>query len=408
MLRIAIVGFGGYGWNLVKRMDDPRWRDRCELVAAADIRLDKFADRAKELSDRGVEVYGDAIEMFERLRGRCEAVHIATSIHSHAPLMIEAAARGFHVYLEKPPAATVQEVDRMIEAQQAAGVVCLVGFQQIHGADAQFLKQRIASGRLGRIRTMACRAGWPRGAAYYARNEWAGLLRSGEGWVLDGPATNALAHQLNNLLFLAGQGARDYASPARVRAELYAAGPVESHNTAAIEMETPGGVRALFLGSHCTQETFGPIVEIRAERAEVLWHPFKRVEITYADGATEAAENDEAVANMIANFLDAAEHNDPSEVRCSLADARNMALALNGAHESSGSIHRIDVPAVHTVDPGTDNERTVVEGLDDLVTRAAEHCCLFSDLADAPAWSVPTKPYDLTSYTSFPQQFRCE
>jgi len=346
--------------------------------------------------------------MFDRLQGRCEAVHIATSIHSHAPLMVEAASRGYHVYLEKPPAATVQEVDRMIEAQQAAGVVCLVGFQQIHGADAQFLKQRVASGRLGAIRTMACRAGWPRGAAYYSRNEWAGLLRSGEAWVLDGPATNALAHQLNNLLFLAGRGESDYAPPVRVRAELYAAGPVQSHNTAAIEMETADGVRAVFLGSHCTQETFGPIVEIRAEQAEALWHPFDRVEITYADGATETAENDEAVANMIANFLDAIEHNDPSEVRCSLADARNMALALNGAHESSGSIHRIDGPVVRTVNPGTDDERTVVEGMDALLPRAAERCCLPSDLDPAPAWAVTTDAYDLSGYTGFPRHFHCE
>ena len=34
--------------------------------------------------------------------------------------------------------------------------------------------------------------------------------------------------------------------------------------------------------------------------------------------------------------------------------------------------------------------------------------CLLSDLEPAPAWAAATEPYDLTGYTTFPQQFRCE
>jgi hypothetical protein len=85
-----------------------------------------------------------------------------------------------------------------------------------------------------------------------------------------------------------------------------------------------------------------------------------------------------------------------------------MALALDGAHESSGRVHRIDGSAAQTVDAGTDDERTVVEGMDDLLIRAAEGRCLLSDLDAAPTWTAATEPYDLTNYEGFPQQFTCK
>jgi len=408
MVRVAIVGIGGYGWGLVQVIRRVAEAAGCRLVAAADARLAAFPERADELSAAGVELFGDALAMFDALRGRCDAVYIATGIPSHAPLAIAAAQAGYHVHLEKPPAATVQEVDRMLEVFRAAGRFCLVGFQALHGRDIRFVKERVVSGRLGRVKTLACHAGWPRTRAYYERTEWAGRLRVGEAWVLDGPAMNALAHQVTNMLFLASPEPGRLATPTSVRAELYAAGPIESHDTAAIEICTAEGPTAYFLASHCTEGSFGPVIELEAEGDRVAWSMRDGATIRYADGSRETCEapGDAAREAMVANFVEAVRAGDGSRLRCPLAQTRRFVLALDGAHESSGRIHRVDRACCHRLDAGTAEARTVVDGLDERIRSAAERRCLLSDLPDAPSWAAASQPFDLGGYGAFPQRFR--
>ena len=135
-----------------------------------------------------------------------------------------------------------------------------------------------------------------------ARNDWAGRLKTpGGDWVLDGPASNALAHQVNNMLYVVSPEAGRYALPRAVRAELYAAGPVDSHNTAAIEIHCLRDTRAYWIASHCADAQFGPLMDIHAENALVAWRPERTVEITYADGTTETCEGDKSSPNMIAS-----------------------------------------------------------------------------------------------------------
>ncbi len=406
MVRVAIVGIGGYGWELIKGLRAVASEADCQLVAAADNDLDELFDQADELRKADVELFDDAVTMFTAVRKRCDAVYIASSIHTHAPLTIAAAETGYHVHLEKPPAASIQDLDQMLQALAAHKKMCLVGFQAIHSADIRCLKERVVAGRLGAVQSLTCCAGWPRNRAYYLRNAWAGELRVGKHWVLDGPATNALSHQLMNMLFLASPEPDGFASPASVRAELYAAGPVSSHDTAAIEVRTVEGPAIVLLVSHCTQENFGPVIEIVAERGTVRWQMGKGATITYSDGTTETcpAEPDSGRRKMLLNFLEAVRENDPERLRCPLAATRGFVLALDGAHESSVRVRRIPPDQITRVGE-REEARTVVAGLDDALRRAAEARCLLSDLPDAPPWAVATQHFDLAGYSRFPQRF---
>jgi predicted dehydrogenase len=299
---------------------------------------------------------------------------------------------------------------------------------------------RVVAGRLGRVKTLACHAGWPRNRAYYARNDWAGKLRCGDTWVLDGPATNALAHQITNLLFLASSEPNRLATPMSVRAELYAAGEVESHDTAAIEIRTAEGPAAYFLASHCSEANFGPIIEIEAERGKVLWTTRDGAKITYTHGhppdvprsacptvssppartdtagqasrgtagsATESCPAADGRDKMVANFIEAVRANDPSLLRCPLSETRAFVLALDAAHESSRSIHRISPDHTRQVGDGAE-ARTIVSGLDDLLARAAANRQLFSGPAGRPPWVTATEAFPLAGYTIFPQRFGLE
>ncbi len=405
MVRLAIIGFGGYGWSMVDNIRKLSAEEGCTLVAAADGRLADLGDKAAQLRQAGVALYDDAMKMLAEFKGRCDAVYIATGINTHELFAVAAARAGYHVLLEKPPAATVQEVDRMLAALRENGRMCLVGFQAMHGNDLLGLRSRIAAGRLGRIRTITCRAGWPRNKTYYGRNNWAGKLKVGDAWVLDSPTANALAHQVANLLALAGDD-RSFATPAWVRAELYAAGDVESHDTAAIEILSTGGTRMLFLNTHCSQGQFGPILEIEGESGTALWTMYQQAAITYADGTSESFAHDPLqVPKMLTNFIQAVRGNDASLLRCPLETTRNMVLALDGAHESSGRVNRIDAPFKHKDAVGTGEERTIVDGLDQAIADAAAGRCLFSDLPTPPAWAVKTPRFSMSGYEAFPVRF---
>ena len=408
VIQLAAVGIGGYGGKLLQQLEEARLPLRCRLVTAADTRLEAMPRPAEDLRSRGVRLYDDAIEMFEDQRGRCDAVYIASSIHTHAPLTIAAARCGYHVHLEKPPAATVQEVDDMLAALDRAGRICLVGFQALHG-HMRLILDRIAAGRLGRVRQITCSAGWPRNQAYYQRNEWAGRLRCGERWVLDGPATNALAHQLAHMLAMASGRPGALATPTAVRAELYAAGPVESHNAAALEVRTAEGPVVRFYCTHANAEQFGPAIRVQAERGAAEYVHAAGSTVRYDDGAEEHRDNDGTEqAEMIANFLGALRAGRGDELRCSLAEARNYVLALDGAHESSAAVHRIAEEHWRTEGDTPRERHVVVDGLDEALVRAERLGTMLSDLPDAPPWAVATEPFDLAGYRSFPQRFRCD
>jgi len=409
MIPVAVVGVGGYGGGLIEQLSRVGESCGCQLVAAADANLPALPEQAEALRRRGVGLYQDAVEMLRGLRGRCQGVYIASSIPTHTELTVEAARCGYHVNLEKPPAATVQEVDEMLAVVEKHRRICVVGFQAVHSNEIRFIKDGLASGKLGRIQTITCRTGWPRGDSYYSRTDWAGKLRAADRWVLDGPATNALAHQITNLLLLASPHPYHLARCASVRAELYAAAAAEAHDTAAIEMRTDAGLSVHFLATLSPKTQHGPILQVVAERGRAVYNYGGPTEITYADGTSESCPFDppHGRENMLAEFVKAVHTGDGSHLRCDLSNARQMTLATDGAHESSGRIHRIPPAFCRTENPGTKDQTTVLEGIDELMRAAADRACLFSDLPDAPKWTVATEPFDLAGYARFPQRFRC-
>ena len=414
MVNIVVVGIGGYGRTLLDLLLANQDRLDCRVVAAADTRLGSLAKQdqaiAARLSAQGAELFDDAIKMYAAWKGRAQAAYVATGIPSHEPLAIAAMEAGFHLHLEKPPAATAQEVDRILDASARTGRMILVGFHFMHSQTLHAIKQRLLDGRLGPVQSIGCWALWPRDRRYFTRNDWSGRLRSGRRWVLDGPMTNALAHEIANLLYLCGPTPLEWADPAGVRAELYAAGPVESHDTAAVEIIMAGGARTHFLATHCCQspDQVGPNFVIQAQRGRVVYDHETGAAVTYADGTGERIDlqKEHPRAAMIQNFVEAVRAGDASILRCPLEQARKMVLVADAAHESSGTIHRIGPEFSMVSDADSDRQRTHVAGIDAAIERAAREGRLLSDLDDPPPWAVRTTGFDPAGYRQFPKNFR--
>lgn len=78
-----------------------------------------------------------------------DGIVLATPTATHAPLTEAAAARGWHVLVEKPLADSLDAADRMIAAAEAAGVRVLVGHHRRHHPRVVRLREILADGRLG-------------------------------------------------------------------------------------------------------------------------------------------------------------------------------------------------------------------------------------------------------------------
>ncbi len=78
-------------------------------------------------------------------------IDISTPGDSHAPIAVEAARSGKHIFCEKPLANTLDEARQMIAAVREAGVVGMVNFNYRRVPAVQLARRLIDEGRIGTI-----------------------------------------------------------------------------------------------------------------------------------------------------------------------------------------------------------------------------------------------------------------
>ncbi len=341
-VRFVVIGLGGYG---LVHIDAVRWlarqeRGRLAGVVALAIDRDARPRLAAELESEGVVLYGSVEDFFARGVNTTDVLTVPIGIHQHVPVAIRALEAGLHVYCEKPVAATVQDVDRLIEAEARSDRKVAVGFQHLYSVSMQRLKELLTAGRLGKVRDISLLCGWPRSVQYFQRNEWAGRLRVGDDWILDSPANNAHAHYVMNALYLASSEPEAAASPETVRAELWRAHKIESADTVQCHITTAGGVHVRILVTHAGGAPNGPAMHIVGDKGRVYWLTDEgRTTVRFADGGQESFDNRSHALwryDGFKNFVDAIDGR--ARVICTPAIARAQTLAVNLMHESCRSI----------------------------------------------------------------------
>ena len=97
-------------------------------------------------------IEGAGVPHFARIEDvdvAADAIVLATPSHLHADHAELAAARGWHMLIEKPVAHSLEAADRIIAAATQAGVRTLVGHHRRHHAQVAALKQMIDAGAIG-------------------------------------------------------------------------------------------------------------------------------------------------------------------------------------------------------------------------------------------------------------------
>ncbi len=143
-IRVAVVGFGYWGPNLVRNLD--RLGD-AELVAACDLSEDNLAKFS------ALYPYVETTLNLEAMLARddIEAVVVATSAPSHYAIAKRALEAGKHCFVEKPLTLTSTDAEALVRLADERGLVLMVGHLMEYHSAINWVRDCIASGELGDI-----------------------------------------------------------------------------------------------------------------------------------------------------------------------------------------------------------------------------------------------------------------
>jgi predicted dehydrogenase len=390
---------------LIKRICD--LPDKIKLIAVTSNPARKDSGRSF-CQSKGIPIYDDTDQMIKSVKGIADVIYIPVPIHKHFSLTAKCMDAGFDIFLEKPPVATIQDLDELTKYVSNRGKKVPVAFQYLYSSIIQEIKKRIVEGRYGKVKRVRGMAGWPRFDTYYKRSDWAGKLHINGEWILDGTINNPLAHMLSDELYLASMKPGEMAQPVSVEAELYHGHDIESEDTSSLRIMTDKGVEILFNASLCSDAKMDPFVIIECEKAKIEYTGFCKATIMLENGEVDRINDDnEKRINML---LKLAEHyENGSTYPVVLETCRPFTLVVNGAFESCGLPHSIDKKYLTFREQSDSNGgtiKTVIEDIDHILRVAHENGKLFSEVG--AAWAKKSNKFDLRGYKKFPTTARFE
>ena len=143
-VRVAVVGLGYWGPNLVRNLYEIAEGDVVTVCDVDEARLEAIARRypAIATTTRFDDVLADP---------DVEAVALATPVSTHFPLGLAALDAGKHVFVEKPLAASSEEALELESQAGHSGLVLMPGHTFLYSPPVNTVRGLIDSGELGEI-----------------------------------------------------------------------------------------------------------------------------------------------------------------------------------------------------------------------------------------------------------------
>lgn len=142
MIRVAVIGAGHWGPNLIRNFHDARGSEVRWVADAAEGRLEQVRSRfpGVRTTARAEEAIADDVD----------AVVVATPTVTHYEVVRMALERGKHVLVEKPITTDSSQAEELCELADRAGVVLMVGHVFVYNSAVQRVKEYLDAGELGR------------------------------------------------------------------------------------------------------------------------------------------------------------------------------------------------------------------------------------------------------------------
>lgn len=285
---LHLIGISGYARAVLRSLLSVLDHVNARLASATVINREEESDACRRLEGLGCRIYSDYSSMLADVVPGNNLCIIPTSIHQHAPMTISALEAGYDVLVEKPLTGSVDEAQAIMRAAESSARLVSVGFQDIYAPQAHEIRSAIDTDVIGKIRSIRIEGSWPRTSSYYRRNRWAGRSHCDGRPVFDSPLNNAFAHFLNLALFFAAKSPDDNAVVESVSGRLLRFFPIETFDTADIEMTTSTGVEISCLLTHAAKENVNPVILVEAERGSVHWRQEESA-VLYDDSGTKLA-----------------------------------------------------------------------------------------------------------------------
>lgn len=324
-MNTAIVGCGAIA---KVHADCIRKSDGHRLVAFADI----VKERAQQFADRYQAAAYESLE--EMLAGeRIEVLHICTPHYLHVPMAIYALEHGVHVFMEKPPVISMEQLQQleMLQTDRQLGFC----FQNRYNPSVVIVKKLLESGEAGEIIGARGIVTWNRGESYYGQSDWRGRLSTEGG----GALINQSIHTMDLLAYFLG-------TPVSVNAVM-----ANHHLTDAIEVEDmmeaflcfERGRKACFYATTAYVADAPPLIEIVCEDRTIR---IEDMEVTYCykDHRIEKplVKSQEGLGksywgsghrSCIEDFYQSIENNSPFALN--LPNIKDSVLLMLGMYESA-------------------------------------------------------------------------
>ncbi|NUP58827.1 MAG: Gfo/Idh/MocA family oxidoreductase [Pseudarthrobacter sp.] len=373
--RIALVGVHGFGERHLANLARLQEAGRLELAAVAD----PSPPRPGTLAD-AVAVFPDLGALLAA-QPDIDVAILATPIQTHAPLAIAALSAGMDVFVEKPPVASLSQFNDVLAAARNAGRLVQVGFQSLGSAALPALAGVVGSGEIGDVLGLSATGQWVRSKAYFNRSRWAGK-RSLDGVdVVDGVATNALAHAVATALHVAG--ARTLADVVSVETDLYRAHDTESDDTSVLRIRTAHGTTLLCALTLCGPEQLDPSITVHGTLGDVTLY-YTRDELVFSTAHGERRRTF-GRTDLLEDLLEARSTGGP--LLCALEDTGAFTAVLEAIRTSPAPA---PIGAAHVTWEGEDDDaHPVVTGIADLMERAAKAQATFAELGVPWARHLP-------------------
>lgn len=193
-VRYALIGCGAISpvhFEGIEKTED------ATLVAVCDIDPEVGDEAAQKY---GVPVFYSIEELLAQDEVEFDAISICTPSSFHPEQTILAAEAGKHVFVEKPMAIHLKDVEPMIRACQENNVLLSTVFPRRMSPEAQYLREVIQQGKLGKLSLCSAYAKIYRSQEYYDSAGWRGT------WEFDGGGAmmNQGIHTVDQLQWMVG------------------------------------------------------------------------------------------------------------------------------------------------------------------------------------------------------------
>ena len=278
-LRIGVIGCGRVS---VMHLGSIALLPEAELVACCDIKKDRAEAAAEKY---GVKAYTSYEEMLNT--EKLDAIHICLPHYLHSKVACYAFEKGVNVLTEKPMDIDLVSAENAVKTAKEKGVLFGVVSQCRYNNAAQLVKKAVESGKLGKIISARSTLTWSRSDEYYGESDWKGTWdKEGGGVVID-----QAIHSIDLVNWIVDSEVESVSCSMANRGHQI----VKVEDSAEGLITYKNGVR---YGFYC-MNNYGcdePIeIRLYCEKGKVIFG-YDDAYITYNDGSTEEAHQDENTA----------------------------------------------------------------------------------------------------------------